>query len=42
MIAQGYYENAGDRDQALRDLIALEDPAAILAASGLEDRATLH
>ncbi|CAK9068093.1 Protein YffB [Durusdinium trenchii] len=32
-IAEGYVANADDPDQALRDLIALDDPAAILAAS---------
>lgn len=40
-IAEGYVANADDPGQAVRDLVALEDPAAILAASGLEDRATL-
>jgi hypothetical protein len=33
-IAQAYYAKAPDKTQALRELIALRDPAAILAASG--------
>lgn len=34
-IAQGYVENAGDRRAAIRELLVLEDPLAVLAASGL-------
>lgn len=33
-IAQAYYNQASDKRQALRDLIALKDPEAILAKSG--------
>ncbi len=33
-IVKSYYRNAGDKRQALRDILRMEDPAAILAASG--------
>ncbi len=33
-IAEAYYEQATDKSQALRDLLELRDPAAILARSG--------
>jgi uncharacterized protein YjaZ len=33
-IAKAYYRNAKDKRQALRDIIALRDPKAILARSG--------
>lgn len=37
-IARGYYDQADDKAQAIRDLMALRDPEAILAASGYADR----
>lgn len=33
-IAKAYYQNAGNKQQALRDIIELRDPKAILANSG--------
>ena len=33
-ICRGYYEQAPDKAQAVRDLLAMRDPEAILAASG--------
>lgn len=37
-IARGYYERAADKEQAIRDLLKLRDPDAILAASGYAER----
>lgn len=37
-IARGYYERAADKAQAIRDLMAVRDPDAILAASGYAER----
>lgn len=39
-ICRGYYAQAADKAQAIRDLLAMRDPAAILAASGVADRFT--
>jgi hypothetical protein len=37
-IAQAYHERAGDKLQAARDLLMLDDPLAILQASGYAER----
>lgn len=37
-ICRGYYEQAPDKAQAVRDLLAMRDPEAILAASGYAAR----
>ena len=37
-ICRGYYAAAADKAQAVRDLLAMRDPAAILAASGVAVR----
>ena len=37
-ICRGYYERAADKAQAVRDLLEIRDPAAILAASGYAER----
>ena len=39
-IARGYYDQAADKRQAVRDLLRMEDPQAILATSGYADRFT--
>jgi len=39
-ISKAYYERATDKRQALRDLLDLEDPDAILRASGYPERFT--
>ena len=37
-ICRGYYDAVPDKAQAVRDLLAMRDPAAILAASGVAGR----
>lgn len=37
-ICEAYYERAEDKQQAIRDLIIVSDPAAILEKSGYAKR----
>lgn len=39
-IAKGYYEAASDKKAAIRELLLMEDPEAILTASGYRERYT--